>query len=275
MVSGEQRSGAVGQLAGHVVAIQGATVTGLLLDHSVVGPAAVVIGDLVAMPTGAGRAYGIVHALRKGRRDGGSSGGRDPAAGRARRAARQAGVPPRRVGLPGARRRDRARDAATRPRLVYARPAVATCAIGHLRHDDDAARLSRDRRLAGQEPRHPRQHRLRQVLRGHGRPARAAGCLPVRHIAGDRPAQRVCGGAGRARAAARPVQSRAALLAADLRGDRRRPDLGRRGPGLRAREPSCAMPSCAPSISISARLPTPPTSPSTPPYPTACPTSRG
>ena len=61
-------SGGAGQAVGQVVAVQGATVTGQLIDESLNGLPPVVIGDLVAMPTGKGRAYGVVNGLRRGRR---------------------------------------------------------------------------------------------------------------------------------------------------------------------------------------------------------------
>ncbi|MFZ1430576.1 MAG: DUF87 domain-containing protein [Geminicoccaceae bacterium] len=65
----KHRIGDAGQMVGHVVAMQGATVSGLLLGLAGGGTAPVVIGDLVAIPTVLGRAFGIVHGLRKGRRD--------------------------------------------------------------------------------------------------------------------------------------------------------------------------------------------------------------
>ena len=59
--------GGAGHTVGHVVAVQGATVTGQLFDQSPIGLPPVVIGDLVAMPAGKGRAYGVVNGLRCGR----------------------------------------------------------------------------------------------------------------------------------------------------------------------------------------------------------------
>lgn len=64
----EYASSHPGEVVGQVVAVQGATVSGLLADAGGTGAVPVVIGDLVAMPTGAGQAFGIVHGLRKGRR---------------------------------------------------------------------------------------------------------------------------------------------------------------------------------------------------------------
>ena len=136
MVAGEHRGGAVGQLAGHVVAIQGATVTGLLLDQSVVGPAAVVIGDLVAMPTGAGRAYGIVHGLRRGRREEDRPAVEIQLLGELRE---QRGKPVFRRGVSACPALDAeiVRATSQETRLVYARPEAANVRIGHLRHDDE------------------------------------------------------------------------------------------------------------------------------------------
>jgi hypothetical protein len=53
---------------GQVTAVQGANVVGSLSGSQAGAP--VVIGDLVAMPTPRGRSYGLVHALRRGRRAG-------------------------------------------------------------------------------------------------------------------------------------------------------------------------------------------------------------
>jgi uncharacterized protein len=135
MVAGEQRGGEVGQLAGHVVAVQGATVTGLLLDHSVVGPAAVVIGDLVAMPTGAGRAYGVVHGLRRGRREEDRPAVEIQLLGELRE---QGGRPIFRRGVSAHPALDAVILRATRgeTRLVYAQPEQASVLVGRLRHDE-------------------------------------------------------------------------------------------------------------------------------------------
>lgn len=59
---------ASGEVVGGVLSIAGAVVTGHLLDHAITGPRPVVVGDLVGMPAGGGRAFGVVHGLRKGRR---------------------------------------------------------------------------------------------------------------------------------------------------------------------------------------------------------------
>lgn len=59
---------AEGTAIGQVVAVQGAAVTGLLAEGD--AGLAVRLGDLVAMPTARGRSYGMVHALRRGRRSG-------------------------------------------------------------------------------------------------------------------------------------------------------------------------------------------------------------
>ena len=64
----EHGSGDPGEVVGQVVAVQGATLSGLLVAGDGSPAIPVVIGDLVAMPTGHGRAFGVVHALRKGRR---------------------------------------------------------------------------------------------------------------------------------------------------------------------------------------------------------------
>jgi hypothetical protein len=127
-------SGGAGQAVGHVVAVQGATVTGQLLDQSPVGLPPVVIGDLVAMPTGKGRAYGVVNGLRRGRR------GEDRPAvdmqllGEIAREQRQ----------PFFRRGVRAfpaldaeilRAGREETAVVYAQPAAAHVRVGRLRHD--------------------------------------------------------------------------------------------------------------------------------------------
>jgi DNA helicase HerA-like ATPase len=53
---------------GSVLSIEGAVVTGQLLDRAFTGPTPVKIGDLVAIPAGVDRVFGVVHSLRKGRR---------------------------------------------------------------------------------------------------------------------------------------------------------------------------------------------------------------
>jgi DNA helicase HerA-like ATPase len=57
-----------GQVIGSVLAVEGARITGHLLDRAFTGARPVMPGDLVAMPAGPGRVFGIVHSLRKGRR---------------------------------------------------------------------------------------------------------------------------------------------------------------------------------------------------------------
>ena len=62
----ESLAEAAGRIVGHVVAVQSGTVAALLTASG--DGEAGAIGDLVTMPTSQGRAFGIVHALRKGRR---------------------------------------------------------------------------------------------------------------------------------------------------------------------------------------------------------------
>jgi len=58
-----------GEVVGGVLTIAGAVVTGHLLDRTITGPRPVVVGDLIGMPAGEGRrVFGVVHSLRKGRR---------------------------------------------------------------------------------------------------------------------------------------------------------------------------------------------------------------
>jgi DNA helicase HerA-like ATPase len=62
------RDEAAGEVVGGVLTIAGAVVTGHLLERAIAGPRPVVVGDLIGMPAGEGRAFGVVHSLRKGRR---------------------------------------------------------------------------------------------------------------------------------------------------------------------------------------------------------------
>ena len=62
---------AVGRVVGEVVGVKGGTLTGSLRPRGDFTPP--VIGDLVAVPTARGRAFGIIHGLRQGRRAGDSA----------------------------------------------------------------------------------------------------------------------------------------------------------------------------------------------------------
>ncbi|MFO1037317.1 MAG: DUF87 domain-containing protein [Geminicoccaceae bacterium] len=57
-----------GRALGSVLAVSGAVVTGHLLDPAFTGRDPVMIGELVSIPAGAGRVFGIVHRIRRGRR---------------------------------------------------------------------------------------------------------------------------------------------------------------------------------------------------------------
>lgn len=56
------------RVLGSVLAVEGAVVAGQLLDRAFTGPTPVRVGDLVTIPAGASRTFGVVHSLRKGRR---------------------------------------------------------------------------------------------------------------------------------------------------------------------------------------------------------------
>jgi DNA helicase HerA-like ATPase len=121
-----------GQLIGSVLAVQGAVATGSLLDRAFFGERPPGIGDLVAIPTGPGRVYGTIQALRKGRRADdrpvmdihllGESGVASPAFRRGISLYPQ---------LDALIHRATAAEVA----LVYAQPVVASVPIGTLRHD--------------------------------------------------------------------------------------------------------------------------------------------
>ncbi|MFO1068345.1 MAG: DUF87 domain-containing protein [Geminicoccaceae bacterium] len=118
----------VDPVLGSVLAVQGARVTGHLAQDGVLAA----IGDLVAIPAGGGRVFGVVHALRKGRR-------RDdrPVMEVHLLGEVAAGSDRFRRGIS----RAPALDAPIRPataaeaRTVYAQPATASVRIGTLRHD--------------------------------------------------------------------------------------------------------------------------------------------
>ena len=118
---------------GHVVAVKGPTLTASLLPSARGGTTG--IGDLIAMPTQRGRAYGVVSALRKGRRDEDRSAIELQLLGEAVRAGRgivfQRGV----TAYPAL---DAPLLAVTAAELaaVYARPSAASIEIGTLGHDE-------------------------------------------------------------------------------------------------------------------------------------------
>ncbi len=132
----EQRTGGTGNVVGHVVAMRGATISGLLLGVADGGTAGIVIGDLVALPTTVGRAFGIVHGLRKGRRDTDRPAVEIQLLGEVSQARRQRDF---RRGVSSYPALDAPIFRASRDEaaLVYARPAAAHVDIGHLRHDPE------------------------------------------------------------------------------------------------------------------------------------------
>lgn len=121
-----------GQLIGGVLSVQGAQITGYLLDRAFVGSRPVGIGDLVVIPTAGFKILGAVHALRKGRRTDDRPVidiqllGEIPPDGAGFR--RGVSTYPQ---LESLIHQASAADVA----LVYARPEVASVPIGSLRHD--------------------------------------------------------------------------------------------------------------------------------------------
>ena len=120
-------------IVGQVVAVKGASLTGSMLPLARDNDLS--IGDLVAIPTARGRAFGVINGLRKGRRD-------------EDRSAIDVQLLGEVIGAPGSLAFQRgvtaypALDApllAVRPEeiaAVYARPAAANIEIGCLRHDE-------------------------------------------------------------------------------------------------------------------------------------------
>jgi hypothetical protein len=120
-----------GLTLGHVAAVKGATLTGTMIAAGGHGTG---IGDLVAIPTARGRAYGVVNALRKGRRD------EDLAAVDLQllgEIAVDGASPVFRRGITAYPALDAPILAARAAeiRAVYARPAMASIEVGTLRHD--------------------------------------------------------------------------------------------------------------------------------------------
>jgi hypothetical protein len=122
----------VDAIVGHVVAVKGATLTGSMLPHP--SGEALSIGDLVAIPTARGRAFGVINGLRKGRRD------EDRSAVDVQLLGEMLGAP----GGPCFQRGVTAYPSLDAPLLavtpqeiaaVYDRPAAANIEIGCLRHD--------------------------------------------------------------------------------------------------------------------------------------------
>jgi uncharacterized protein len=120
------------RVIGSVLAVQGALVTGHLLDRAFTGTLPVMIGDLVTMPAGQDRVFGVVHSLRKGRRVDDKPvvevhllGESAPGGGFRRGVSIYPGL-------------DALIQRATgdEVRAVYAPPAAAHVRIGTLRHDD-------------------------------------------------------------------------------------------------------------------------------------------
>ncbi len=128
-----EENGQPSRVLGSVLSVQGALVVGHLLDRAFTGPTPVTIGDLVGIPAGRGRVYGVVHSLRKGRRIDDKSvmevhllGESTDERGTGFR--RGVGIYP---GLDALIHRASAEEV----RAVYAQPAAANVRIGTLRHD--------------------------------------------------------------------------------------------------------------------------------------------
>jgi hypothetical protein len=129
-----EASAATGDLIiGHVVAVKGATLTDSLIPSA--RGSATAIGDLIAIPTQRGRAYGVVSGLRKGQRDEDRSAVDLQLLGKAVPEAH--GIAFQR-GVTAYPSLDSPLLAVTAAELaaVYARPAVASIEIGCLRRDE-------------------------------------------------------------------------------------------------------------------------------------------
>ena len=188
---------------------------------------------------------------------------------------RQRPLPARRLEPSGARQPDPHGEPRRAARGVRA-AGPADRAARHPAPGLRPAGLRDHRQPARQAFRRARHHGRRQVLLGDRDPAgdpRGQSAWPHHHA---RPAQRVCPGVRRAGRAAQSGQPQAALLAAQLRGDRRGP--GQQGfarARLRRVRRSCAARSSTPGAAPTATAPTPTTSRSTRPPRTGCPSSCG
>jgi hypothetical protein len=124
------------RVLGSVLAIEGAVVTGQLLDRAFTGPTPVKMGDLVAIPAGGGRVFGVVHGLRQGRRIDDKAVlevhllGETQGSGPTLRFRRGISVYP---GLDALVYQATPEELA----VVYAQPRVANVRVGSLRHDAD------------------------------------------------------------------------------------------------------------------------------------------
>jgi hypothetical protein len=121
---------------GSVLAVSGAMITAALNDDAFAGARPVVVGDLLGMPAGPDRAFGIVHSLRKGRR---AEDGPIAEIHLLGELVHRAGMPVFRRGLSAYPALDAPLARATRAEtaVVYAQPSVPHVKVGQLRRDPD------------------------------------------------------------------------------------------------------------------------------------------
>jgi DNA helicase HerA-like ATPase len=121
---------------GSVLAVSGAMITAALNDDAFAGARPVVVGDLLGMPAGPDRAFGIVHSLRKGRR---AEDGPIAEIHLLGELVHRAGMPVFRRGLSAYPALDASLARATRAEtaVVYAQPSVPHVKVGQLRRDPD------------------------------------------------------------------------------------------------------------------------------------------
>lgn len=123
-------------MIGHVLAVRGAVVTAELASAALTGSPPIIVGDLIAMPAGCDRAFGIVDSLRKGRRT------EDEAIAEVHllgEITRRGAAPVFRRGVSvfpalgvAVERASRAERA-----VVYAQPSAPHVRVGRLRHDSE------------------------------------------------------------------------------------------------------------------------------------------
>ena len=263
---------------GRVVSIRGSVVWGALFDDDDGTAArAARMGALVSMRGPDSRVFGIVNALKRDGAGGGPQAERtifeiqvlgeiSTVSPGARAAGFQRGVssyPPLDAPVTTVTLRDLA--------AVYARPRVSNVHVGRLRHNHKVPAFVLTDSLLGK-------HFAVLGTTGSGKscavigdPALDPGRVAQRPHRAARPAQRVRQRLRRSRRAPQSLESAAAVLAAELRGDRPHPDRRHRATSTASPRPrSSRTRSCAPSAPSSASRAATTRSPSTRRCRTAC-----
>src|SRR3954451_9027956 len=258
---------------GDVLAVVGAVVTAHLNEGALTGPLPVTVGELVSLPAGDGRAVGIVHNLRKGRRLDDVAVAEIHLLGEIKPSD---GAAVFRRGLTAHPALDApvARVTPGESSVVYAQPSVASVRVGSLRRDPQVPAFVLPDALLGK-------HFAILGSTGSGKSCAVTVVLRAILASTRRPtlsSSTRTASTGTPSASVRSSWTRPASSCPTGSPPSRRPraSWSRATPAAPTpRRRSWPTPSCAPRRSASASSPTTPTSPSTRRSPTASPTSAG